>query len=362
MKLKSPLNEIYSHDKCDSDEKLHDLTNRIIFAPLIFQVSRLTIKWGILKLLDDNKNGLSLKDIEKQTNLSQDVLRMLLSVSLIAQTVLYHDDMFFLAKTGWFLLHDKMVEIHMNLNHEMNYIGFFDLEKAILEGKPAGLKHLGNWPTLYEGLSSFPDHIKNTWLTFDHFYSDNAFEQALEIIFFNQPKKLLDVGGNTGNFATQCISHDNAVEVTIMDLPQQLEMMRQATAGLDGANRIHGHGCNLLDESTAFPTGFDAIWMSQFLDCFSEEQVCSILRRAAQSMTSRCKLYIMETFWDRQTFETASYCLAQISLYFTAMANGNSKMYYSEDMIRCIEQAGLQVAEIHDHIGLGHSILECRKK
>ena len=34
----------------------------------------------------------------------------------------------------------------------------------------------------------------------------------------------------------------------------------------------------------------------------------------------------METLWDRQRYETASYCLTQISLYFTAMANGNSKM------------------------------------
>ena len=102
--------------------------------------------------------------------------------------------------------------------------------------------------------------------------------------------------------------------------------------------------------------------MSQFLDCFSEEEVTSILTRAAKTMSKNTKLYIMETLWDRQRFETASYCLAQISLYFTAMANGNSKMYYSGDMVRCIENAGLQVDTIHDGIGLGHSILVCKLK
>ena len=101
--------------------------------------------------------------------------------------------------------------------------------------------------------------------------------------------------------------------------------------------------------------------MSQFLDCFSEEQVCSILRRAAKSMKAGSKLYIMETFWDRQRFETASYCLAQISLYFTALANGNSKMYYSEDMARCVETSGLKIEPIHDNLGLGHSIMQCVK-
>ena len=54
----------------------------------------------------------------------------------------------------------------------------------------------------------------------------------------------------------------------------ELEMMRQQTAGKEGADRIHGYGCNLLDESVKFPTpAFDVIWMSQFLDCFSEEEV-----------------------------------------------------------------------------------------
>ena len=70
----------------------------------------------------------------------------------------------------------------------------------------------------------------------------------------------------------------------------------------------------------------------------------------------------METLWDRQRYETASYCLTQISLYFTAMANGNSKMYHSDDMERCIKAAGLEVEKIDDHLGMGHSIVQCRLK
>ena len=57
----------------------------------------------------------------------------------------------------------------------------------------------------------------------------------------------------------------------------------------------------------------------------------------------------------------AAYCLTQISLYFTVMANGNSKMYHSDDLIRCIEAGGLTVETIHDGLKSGHSILICRK-
>ena len=46
----------------------------------------------------------------------------------------------------------------------------------------------------------------------------------------------------------------------------------------------------------------------------------------------------------------------------SALANGNSKMYHSDDMARLVAEAGLEVEELHDNLGLGHSIMVCRKK
>ncbi|MGN6960581.1 SAM-dependent methyltransferase, partial [Neisseria sp. P0014.S006] len=66
-------------------------------------------------------------------------------------------------------------------------------------------------------------------------------------------------------------------------------------------------------------------------------------------------------FWDRQRYETAAYSMTMTILYFTALANGHSKIYHSEDLMRCVEKAGLKVAEISDVIGRGHSILLCVK-
>ena len=37
------------------------------------------------------------------------------------------------------------------------------------------------------------------------------------------------------------------------------------------------------------------------------------------------------------------------------MANGNSKMYYSADMIECVKRAGLEVVAIYDNLGSGNS-------
>ena len=52
------------------------------------------------------------------------------------------------------ILRDPMTRVNMDVMHEVCYRGFFHLEQAVKEGKPAGLKILGNWGTFYEGLSS----------------------------------------------------------------------------------------------------------------------------------------------------------------------------------------------------------------
>ncbi len=173
----------------------------------------------------------------------------------------------------------------------------------------------------------------------------------------------MDVGGNTGRFALRCVEYDSNVNITIVDLPGQIGMMKENIAGKEGAVRIDGFPTNILDEQNELPQGdWDAIWMSQFLDCFSEQEIYSILSRAAKAMTADTTLYIMETFWDRQKYEPASLCLTMTSVYFTVMANGNSKMYHSDDMFKQIERAGLKVVNIHDEIGQGHTILEVKLK
>jgi len=361
MKLFPTLEQRYTKETKSALEAQR-LAHEISFGPIVFQVSRLMIKFGILQMLLDSEKGLSLGEITEKTKLSKYACQCLLESSLTIGTVLFQDGKFTCSKAGWFLLNNPSVKVDMDFNHDVNYLGMSKLEEALLNGKPEGLKTFGSWSTIYEGLSQLPDQVQKSWFAFDHYYSDQSFDEALQIVFAHKPKTLLDVGGNTGRWALRCVDYDANVQVTIMDLPQQIELMKKDTAGKNGAERIHGYGCNLLDKTVPFPAGFDVIWLSQFLDCFSEEEVTSILSRAAASMNADTKLYIMETFWDRQRFETAAYALTQISIYFTALANGNSKMYHSEDMIRCIENAGLTVEEIKDGIGEGHSIVICRKK
>ena len=337
----------------------------IAWAPVIFQVSRLMLKYGILDMLRDSNDGLTISELQEKTNLSRYALKILLEASLSAGTILVDADTnrFTLSKTGWFLLTDPATRVNVDFNHDVNYRGLFHLDEALTEGTPAGLKTLGDWPTIYEGLSQLEPDVQKSWFGFDHFYSDHSFDEALRIVFANHPKHLMDVGGNTGRFALRCVGHDADVNVTIVDLPGQIGMMQKNIADKPGHERISGHATNMLNPDNRLPQGeWDAIWMSQFLDCFSEEEIYQILCKAAEVMSADTTLYVMETFWDRQKYEPASLCLTMTSVYFTVMANGNSKMYHSDDMLHQIERAGLKVTEIHDYIGQGHTILEIKKQ
>lgn len=358
MNLFHNLKQRYSHERLSAGEAQR-LAQEIAFAPVVFQVSRLMVKFGILQLLNQNPDGLTQAEIVKQVEIDTYAVQVLLESSLSAGTVLFQNERYLISKAGWFLLNDSMARVNMDFIHDVCYQGLFELEKTLQTGKPEGLKTFGTWPTLYEGLSSLPQQVQKSWFGFDHYYSDHSFDKALDIVFSHDVKTLLDVGGNTGRWAVQCVTRNPDVHVTIMDLPQQIGLMRQAVKNVAGQDRIHGHPADLLNPEVPFPRGFDAIWMSQFLDCFSEKEAVSILSRAANSMDKHTALYIMEPFWDRQHYETAAYCLTQTSIYFSAMANGNSKIYHSDDMIRCIEAAGLKVAGITDGIGRGHSILRC---
>ncbi len=362
MHLSPALQKIYTREQLSARDAQR-LAEYIAFSPMVFQVSRIMVGKGVLDALRDSDNGLTINEVASKCNLSIYAAKILLEASLSIGTVIVdpESEKFSITKAGWFLINDPRTRVNMAFNHDVNYEGLFLLDKALEEGKPSGLRHFGDWSTVYEGLSQLPEHVQHSWFGFDHFYSDGSFDQALGIVFSRPTANLLDVGGNTGRWATRCVSYNKNVEVTIVDLPQQLELMRKATAGTDGSDRIRGYGMNLLDADAPFPTDrqWDAIWMSQFLDCFGEEEIVSILSRAARTMTRDSRLYIMETLWDRQRFEPAALCLTLTSVYFTAIANGNSKMYNTDDMTRLITQAGLIIEEIHDNLGQGHSIITC---
>ncbi len=338
--------------------------NKIAFAPMIFQAVRTMRELGVLEQLEAAKQvGISAKDIADNLHLTLYGVETLLESGLSCEVVELNDEgLFTLSKVGHFLLNDTMTRINMDYNHDVNYQGIYYLDEAIKEEKPVGLKVFGSqWETIYQALPHLPESVKKSWYAFDHFYSDSAYPAALPIIFRKQPKRLLDIGTNIGKFTLLAAKYDAAVKITMVDLPDQLQNAINNVEAAGFSARVTPLAMDLLDDNNQFPRGVDIYWLSQFLSCFGRQEIISILQRVVEAMDDNSTVYILETCWDRQKHEAAAFSLINTSLYFTAMANGNSKMYSAEALQSCIEAAGLELIQIHDGLGLCHTLFECRR-
>jgi len=196
-------------------------------------------------------------------------IRVILESCLSVGVVSFENEKYFITKVGQIMLHDEMTQINFNYNHDVNYLGLFYLEESIDTATPVGLnKTFGDWPTIYPALTSLPEPAQSSWFEFDHYYSDNAFAAALPHVFKRQPKTLMDIGGNTGKFSITAAHYNDKTHITIIDLPEQLAVAKTNISQAGFSDRINTIPTNMLDHSQALPKNYDAIWMSQFLDCF----------------------------------------------------------------------------------------------
>ena len=334
----------------------------LAFAPLAFQATAVMRDRGVLAALAAAApaSGRSIDEVAAATGLSVYATRVLLEAGLGLQIVWRRDDCYHLGKLGRCLLDDAMTRVNFDFSRDVCYQAAAHLDESLREGRPAGLKELGPWATLYEGLTALAEPARSSWQAFDHFHSDQAFPAVLDRLANQPPVRLLDVGCNNGKWAQGCLNRFPAMTLGLVDLPPQLERARQrlVDAGVDGRARCHP--ADLLDPAARLPTGYDLVWMSQFLDCFSDQQIVSILGKVREALPPGGRLWILELFWDRQRFEAAAFSLQQTSLYFSCVANGNSQMYDSAVFFGLLRRAGFEVGTLTDGVGGHHTLLECR--
>ncbi len=337
-------------------EKAHFLS----FAPYAFQASILLRDYSILSKLESSPNGISFEKIKNEIpNISHYGIRILLEAGIGIGLLYEEDEKYFITKTGLFFINDRMVVVSTNFMQDICYQGAFKLKESIENGTPAGLAYLGNWNTVYEGLSQLKEKEKKSWFEFDHYYSDFVFPEVMKILFDNETKpiEILDIGANTGKFSLHCLQYNQQVRMSLLDLPGQLAMADEhlKSQGLEGRYELIAH--NILDKTIVIPGKYDIIWMSQFLDCFSDDEIILILNKCKVALKENGVIMINETFWDHQPFHAAMYSLQMTSLYFTTIANGNSQMYDSRVFMKLIEKAGFKVIDTKIGVATTHSVL-----
>lgn len=325
---------------------------KIAFAPLTFQAVASMQKFGILNFLDENPS--TVNEIIENCGVSKYTVETLLEVACASGIVIKKDERFVNSLVGSAFLHNEMTKVNFNFVNDVCYLGASELGASFEKAEPIGCKKfIGDYETIYNALHKLPCDMKKSWFEFDHFYSDRCFEEVLKIIFSDKPKQIFDIGGNTGKFERACLKYDSACIVNMIDLPENIEEAKKHLK----YDRLKFHGVNVLKDKMPEISG--AVLMSQFLDCFSEEQIVYILTNIKNSMDKDTKIFILEPFTDKQMYDGATYSLVHISLYFTCMANGKSKMYSEKRMLEMVERAGLKVSKKYENVGIhDYTLLE----
>ena len=357
----STLNKTFSPARQSAFEARFE-AQKIAFAPVVFQCVRFAWKRGMLQAIADvGEAGLSVEELAATGKWTPYALKVVLETCLSAGVVYLDKGRYALDKTGFVILTDPITQVNIDFNHDVCYQALFSLEQALDEEKPVGLKVLGDWPTIYEGLATLPEPARTSWFAFDHYYSDTSFPDILPDVFATGPRRLMDIGANTGKFTLAALGANDNVALHLVDLPGQLAVAEKNLQDAGLRERATLHPTNLLDFDAPLPGDMDLIWMSQFLSCFSEQAIASIFRRVADALGPRGQVLVLDTFWDRQRYDIAAYCLINTSPYFTALASGNSKVYESADYVRLAEAAGLKLLTTRDGIGYCHSLLRFEK-
>ena len=337
---------------------------KIAFAPFVFQAVISLRKLGVFDLVFEKrkKGGITIKAIADTLEISEYGIGVLLEIAESSDIFTQNEDgKYQLTTTGYFLAYNETVNVNINFTNEVCYKGLFHLDEAIKTGNPEGLKELGSWKTIYEGLSQLSPLQKKSWFEFDHHYSDDIFSEALKIVLKKDRKSIMDIGANTGKFTIKCCKNSDTVNMTMVDLPGQLNVALKNVEKEGFQNRVKGHEIDWLSENPTLPKGADTFWLCQFLDCFSKGEILKVLKTCVEVMDENAELIIVETYTDRQRFDSAKFILEATSLYFTALANGNSKMYKATEFIDIADKAGLQ---LNEDLGIGeyHTMLTFSKK
>lgn len=357
-KITKPL---YRRTHKNQTSRIDALTEaqKIAFAPFSFQTVACLIDFNIFKALETSPK--TKQQLVEECNVSQYCIDTLFDAALcIGLVKKNNDETYFLTPLAEAFLYDEMTKVNFNFMKDVCFLGASELFSSFKENRPAGLqKYYYDSETIYPMLTKLPEKMKKSWYNFDHYYSDDCFKEVLPYIFETKPPHVFDIGANTGKFEKACLEYNKECCVTMIDLPENIEAAKNSF----DTDRCSFWSADILSDEKNLPKMNGAVFMSQFLDCFSKVQIQHILDKISKCSDENIRVFILEPFIDKQQFAGAAYALSHISLYFSCMANGKSKMYNETDMRELINSSDFRIEKIYQNIGkYDYTLLECVKK
>ncbi len=198
---------------------------------------------------------------------------------------------------------------------------------------------LPDFTELFTGLVAGPGRLSGVSRTFDLFSYGRAFEYSPENYAltkrwvaittsltryeaascagryaFGLHRRMLDIGGNSGEFALQICRKYPELAASILDLPLVCDIGREHLAREPEAERIRFIKGNAFTDP--LPAGFDLISFKSMLHDWPEKDALTLIGKAARTLTPGGTLLIFERGRIAGPTQTPPYSTIPILLFF----------------------------------------------
>ncbi|MGC8839933.1 MAG: methyltransferase [Candidatus Sumerlaeaceae bacterium] len=103
------------------------------------------------------------------------------------------------------------------------------------------------------------------------------------LLGIESPRKIIDVGGDSGAYAAAFSARFPNAQVILFDLPQVIEIAPQFLAKHAGGQRVQLVAGDMRNDE--FPGPADLIWLSAIVHMFSAQENSELIARAARALS-----------------------------------------------------------------------------
>lgn len=305
-----------------------DLLGRLAFAAAAFQTLRAACETGLLERLVEASDGLDRDGIGERIGLRGRWLDTLLTAA--AATELIRRD-----PAGRYRIAEEIAPAVRSVEwplftatvafeHNFSYRGISLFTESLVRETNAGIEQFPGsaGESLYVRYSSHPQ-LRQVFYTYMRAWSRIGGPVLWDALAEIAPTRMLDVGGGDGVHAIAATSRLPDLEVTVLDLPENVEVSRARIAEQGLEDRICVIGCDIFAEP--FPEGNDLVLFAHQLVIWSEEENLELLRRTNLALPLGGTIVIFSSMTEDT--EDGPFIAAMASLYHAAIPVEGGRIY-----------------------------------
>jgi 1,4-dihydroxy-2-naphthoate octaprenyltransferase len=211
------------------------------------------------------------------------------------------------------------------------------LRASVEEGAPVGLRRLfgDDAPSFYEAIGR--DEARGACFR-EAMAADTrpSRDTVARSAVFARSRRILDVGGNTGDLALAIAAHHPHVHVTVLDFPETAARARERFRAMAVEDRLSALGADILERD--LPSGYDAVLFAHFLDILSPEKLRRLLSRAFACLPEGGQVVVFGSVMRDD--ERGPRMYGVLSAYFLCLAGGEGRFYTAREITAAMREAG----------------------